>query len=296
MIKRVMLAAKFDGYHSSLKFPLFASYKLDGIRAHVAGGRVLSRTNKPIPNNHVQALFGQFEHFDGELILGSPTDSGVFNKTTSAVMSVWGRPDITYYVFDYTDYLLWPYSERFCNRQWGDPLPHNIKSHTQRLIESWDDLEAFEEEAIMLGFEGIVTRKPSGRYKEGRSTLNEQLMVKIKRYDTSEALVLSAYEQTTNENVAFKDETGATKHSSHQENKTPNGHLGGFCVRDLETGVEFNIGTFQDMTREQRYFLWQEYGSETWRNQIVTFRHMPFGAKDRPRHPILIGVRNEIDV
>lgn len=52
---------------AALRFPLLASHKLDGIRALVLGGVVVSRNLKPIPNRHVQALFGrrEYEGLDG---------------------------------------------------------------------------------------------------------------------------------------------------------------------------------------------------------------------------------------
>ena len=69
-----MLAAKTDG--KGLSYPLLASPKLDEVRALIINGVVMSRSFKPIPNAHVQELFGRPEYngLDGELIVGSPTD------------------------------------------------------------------------------------------------------------------------------------------------------------------------------------------------------------------------------
>jgi DNA ligase-1 len=60
---RPMLACK-DA--TGLKFPLLASAKIDGVRALVKDGKVLSRSLKPIPNRHVQEMFGSLEGADGE--------------------------------------------------------------------------------------------------------------------------------------------------------------------------------------------------------------------------------------
>mgnify|MGYP005609938573 FL=1 len=49
------------------------SPKLDGIRAIVRGGVVMSRNLKPIPNPVVQERFKHLEGFDGELIVGDST-------------------------------------------------------------------------------------------------------------------------------------------------------------------------------------------------------------------------------
>src|ERR1035441_882839 len=87
MTFKPMLAATMKDT-SKLHFPLLASQKLDGIRATVQGGRLLSRTLKPIPNENVQALFkGLPEGIDGELIVGDPLAPDAYRKTVSLVMS-----------------------------------------------------------------------------------------------------------------------------------------------------------------------------------------------------------------
>src|ERR1035438_433698 len=73
---------------SKLHFPMLASQKLDGIRATVQGGQLLSQILKPIPNENVQALFkGLPEGIDGELIVGDPLAPDAYRKTVSLVMS-----------------------------------------------------------------------------------------------------------------------------------------------------------------------------------------------------------------
>ena len=80
-----MLAS--DANLDSLRYPLIASPKLDGVRATVRDGVVYSRSNKPIPNKHVHSLFKNYEYFDGELIVGDPTSPTVYRDTVSEVMS-----------------------------------------------------------------------------------------------------------------------------------------------------------------------------------------------------------------
>ncbi len=83
-----MLSGTVDDV-TSLRYPLLASPKLDGIRATVQGGVVLSRNLKPIRNAHTQALFGrkEYEGLDGELIVGPPHAPDCFLRTSSGVMS-----------------------------------------------------------------------------------------------------------------------------------------------------------------------------------------------------------------
>lgn len=84
-----------------IKFPVYASPKLDGVRAIITEEGVMSRSGKRIPNKHVQELFKHLVGFDGELIVGDPTASNVFNTTTSSVTRIEGTPKVTLYVFDY---------------------------------------------------------------------------------------------------------------------------------------------------------------------------------------------------
>ena len=44
---------------NKLEFPVYASTKLDGVRAIVNNGIVYSRTGKPIPNKEVQKRFSK---------------------------------------------------------------------------------------------------------------------------------------------------------------------------------------------------------------------------------------------
>src|SRR5690348_12921017 len=95
---KVMLACQTP---DEIRYPIFGSPKLDGIRATVVNGIVMSRTMKPIPNNYIQDLFGHdaMNGLDGELIVGDPSASDVFHRTSSGVMSIEGEPDVTLWIF-----------------------------------------------------------------------------------------------------------------------------------------------------------------------------------------------------
>lgn len=63
------LAATFDIKKD--KLPLYlASPKIDGIRARVVGGVVLSRSGAPLPSRAVQGAFGHLEGLEGEIVQG----------------------------------------------------------------------------------------------------------------------------------------------------------------------------------------------------------------------------------
>jgi DNA ligase-1 len=87
-IQKPLLAGKFD--QSKAKFPYIATPKIDGIRFLMVDGVAVSRTFKPIRNNHIQNLLQTHlpDGIDGELTSGE-----TFQSSTSAVMSIEGTPD-----------------------------------------------------------------------------------------------------------------------------------------------------------------------------------------------------------
>jgi DNA ligase-1 len=289
-----MLAGKAPEDLSSLDYPMLLSPKLDGIRAVVINGEVLSRSLKPIPNEHVQARFGrpELEGLDGELILGDPTDPLCFNRTTSAVMSRTAQEGeyVTFYVFDEI-YSEDPYEERLLRVLEGCnagvvPLDHVVVSSAQEVMAEYEDL-------LAEGYEGAMLRKPSGPYKCGRSTVKEQYLLKVKPHVDAEARVVGVIQEMHNGNEATINELGHTERSAHQANLTGTGRVGALEVE--YNGMQFKIGVFKDVTAEQRKFWWDHMQSELI-GKLCKFRYLQVGMKDAPRHPVFLGWRDERDM
>jgi len=281
---RPMLAATAKDL-TALRYPLLASYKLDGIRAVMRDGVLMSRSMKPIPNRAVQEYFQRptLENFDGELIVGKH-DNDVYRRTMSAVMSVHGDPtmDIQWFLFDKVS----PEMYTFRSKQVWNVTAHNPR--VTPLLHVWvknaDEVMAYHQQALADGYEGLILRDPAGRYKQGRSTLNEQGMLKVKMFDDSEAEILGFVELMHNANEATVSEIGLTKRSSHKANKVGTGKMGALKVRDIKTGVEFEIGTgFTDFDRCSQ---WEHHIGK-----IVKYKFFPGGVKDKPRFPVFLGFR-----
>jgi DNA ligase-1 len=292
-----MLAGKAP---EQLAFPLYASPKIDGIRAVVKDDMLLSRTLKPIPNDYVQETLGvgALNGLDGELTVGPPNAKNVMQATTSGVMSEKGEPDFIWWVFDYWTDTSCPYHKRFNNLLYGmtDAFRERhprIKLLPQTLIHDAEQLAMYEDVTVQAGFEGIMVRKPEGLYKYGRSTTNEGHLLKIKRFTDSEAVVIGFEEKLHNGNEATTDERGYTKRSSHQENKIPMNTLGALRVRDVTTGIEFSIGSgFDDLTRKKIWDLKSAY-----LGGLVTYKHFELaGVKSAPRFPTFKAFRDKRDV
>ena len=285
MIFKPQLACDYDP--AKLRYVCWASFKLDGLRAVVRDGVVFSRSNKPIPNKHVQQKFKHLEHFDGELIVGNPCSTTVFRDTTSVVMSH-DKPadDVNFYVFDHIAELTKPYSARVMSiRGKGFTLLDQIP------IENHEQLVAFEAQALEAGYEGLILRDPAAPYKMGRSTVNEGYLLKVKQFVDDECVVIGFEERMRNDNEAVISELGRTKRSSHKAGKHGRGDLGAIIVRN-KNGVCFNIGTgFNDAERNN---VWQN--QDKYLGRLAKFKFFPVGIKEAPRHPVFLGWRDEKDM
>lgn len=279
---------------SSVKFPVYVSAKLDGIRSLVLEGQLVSRTLKPIPNKAIRELLSrpEFSNLDGELIIGNPTDDNVFNRTSSQVMTMeGGSKGMKFHVFDYI--VDKPYYVRLeMVRSICAKYPEHLVAVEQIHCTDTKLLEDLESHIVGLGFEGVMLRDYKGLYKFGRSTLKEQTLLKFKRFETSEAHVVGFEELMHNDNEATKDALGHTKRSSHQENQVPAGTLGALLVVDVKTGVEFKIGT--GFTADDRKKIWDE--QSYYEGGVVSYQHFPVGVVDKPRFPSFRGFRNKIDM
>ncbi|MDE2103021.1 MAG: ATP-dependent DNA ligase, partial [Patescibacteria group bacterium] len=290
-----MLAGRIEKAVNDVSFPVLASHKLDGVRAVVLGGVVLSRSLKPIPNVHVQRQFGDVEltGLDGELIVGDPTAADAFRHTTSVVMSEDADiKGLKLWVFDSFRHPHISYRERMRDLKLWAKKNKLVRVVQQFEIGSLSDLYGFEAGVLGDGYEGIMVRSPEGRYKFGRSTVREGALLKLKRFRDSEAEVLGIEEQMQNNNAAIVNELGRTARSSHQKNKSGKNTLGRVFVRDLHTGVKFHIGTgFDDALRKQ---IWDDPAS--YLGLILRYTYFPIGGKDKPRMPVFNGFRDAMDL
>lgn len=286
MTFKPMLASDAD--LSIMRFPVIASPKLDGIRAIVIDGVVMSRSLKPIPNKYVQSLFANCEYFDGELIVGEPTSDTVYRDTVSHVMAHDKKDfDVRFYVFDHIMQLGKPYTERTVYI----PLksPKHVKVHEFKVINDGAELFAYETECLAQGYEGLILRDPNSKYKCGRGTAKEQIILKLKRFVDDEATVIGFEERMHNANEKTTNELGRSQRSSHKANLVPMDTLGALHV--AFNGIEFHIGTgFDDAQRAEIWANKQKY-----LNRLAKFKHFPIGTKDAPRHPVFLGFRDRND-
>ena len=272
-------------------WPKLASPKLDGNRCYIEDGQAKSSSGKPIRNDYIREILSDqhLNGLDGELIVGSPTAPDVRRKTTSGVSKKTGGPDFTFYVFDMWNLPL-TFKTRLAEASHVSHKHVYPVSHVR--INDLETLLEYEQDVLARGYEGIVLRDPAAPYKQGRSTLRENWGLKLKRFLDAEAEILSVYERMHNDNPRTRNAHGKAERSNHKENLRPAGDLGGFEVKDCKTGVEFRVGT--GFTADQRKELWLIRGSLP--GKLVTYKHFPIGAKDKPNLSSFVDFRDGDDL
>ena len=292
IIIKPMLAGKCE-QTSNLRFPVLATPKLDGIRCLKIGGRALTRSFKPISNTFTREWIEANlpDGLDGELMVADAS----FSETAGHIGRHDGQPDFRFHIFDFVGRALdAPYVERAAALA-ALPLDETrcVKVLPQVML-SEEELAAFEEHCVAEGFEGVMVRTPDSPYKCGRSTEREGWLLKIKRFEDAEAVVLDTYEGMSNHNEAQRDAFGRTKRSTAQAGLVGRGELGGFVVRHVETGIEFRLGYNHVVGGVDRVTLWAQRTTVV--GKLVKFRHQPSGAKEAPRFPKFIGFREAWDI
>src|SRR5258708_5636294 len=293
MTFKPMLASPIEDT-STLKFPVLASIKLDGIRATMQGGQLLSRNLKPLPNHNVQKKFAHLpEGFDGELILGDPADEHAFSKTTSIVMSMGAPADgVIFHSFDW--FSKSPFQERIIE-VWHLRELKDTKFVDHIQINNEEELLAFEAKALEVGHEGVMVRSLDGPYKQGRSSVREGYLLKLKRFKDGEAKILSFVEEQENTNEAKTNALGHTERSSKKEGMVGKGALGKFEVIGINgpyKDVEFSVGGGFTALMRQEYWT----NRKKLVGKIVRYKYFPTGSDDRPRIPVFLGFRDKRDM
>lgn len=289
---RPLLAEKID--FSKIRYPLLASPKYDGFRCLIDSmGNPVSRNMKNIANNYV---FGKLKEmnlprFDGELLTYTGDKVDDFNTVQSKLSTRSGMPDFKFMVFDNYTMPTAPFTSRLYDvMHWigGRNVPRlEYVEHT--LINNDEKLLEYENLCLVEGWEGVMVRDPEGPYKFGRSTVNEGILLKLKRFFDAEAVIIEAHELLHNANEATTNELGYTERSSHKANMQGLDSLGKYTVRWVGQDIEFDVGT--GFTQQQRDMYWSE--PDKMIGRTITFKYQGVGPNGKPRFPVFLGFRSD---
>lgn len=289
-----MLASQVDDLNQ-ITYPVYASPKYDGIRCLIINGVALSRSLKPIPNLYIQKWVQdnarELEGLDGEFIVGDPTAEDVFRKTTSFVMSIDKVQNFSFYTFDYLSDE--PAVDRMSTmKRISAYFPHNVHIVPQTLIATAEELDKFRNKLVGDGYEGAMVKKPSGKYKYGRSSVKEGLLLKLKLFSDSEFKIVGYEPKYHNTNEAMTNELGRTARSTAKDGMVALGTLGSLLL-ETPSGSTFGCGTgFDDNLRKE---LWEQ--RESLIGKLAKVKYFSVGMQeDIPRFPVYLGMRSELDM
>jgi len=257
----VMLASTFK--KNMWQPSLFASIKLDGLRAYWDGQTMYTRNGFEITGvDHIIKKLPNFP-LDGELLI--PGDH--FQKSSGKIRSFNVTPDAVYFIFDQPSDL--PFFERYQDMLqlvedygWGTrlatPQPVNILLHKR--YPTYEELDAMFGKALMAGYEGLVLKNPKAAYQLKRS----KDWLKIKAVKSEDLPIVGFFE-------------GEGKYE---------GSLGGVIVQ-RKNGKEVKVGSgFSD-----------DYRTEIWSNQhlyvgkLIEVHYHEVTPDGSLRHPRFKGFR-----
>lgn len=262
----------------------------------------LTRSMKPIRNDHIRSHLSMLPAgLDGEVGLVDPDTGAVnFRATTSGVMNGKKKetPDFRFFVFD--DFLHdGPYHERLDSAKRSLAcdqlnLPDWAVIAEQRLVTNADDVREMYEEALQLGHEGLILRCPEGAYKNGRSTVNERIALKMKPWEDSEGTIVDFEFEYENTNEKERDERGYAKRSSAKDGKVARERIGVLILKDEARfpGQLIKVGSGMTHQEKQEFFTdWDET-----KGRLAKYKFMLAGGYDAPRHATFLGLRDPDDM
>lgn len=289
--------------YDDITYPVIASYKLDGIRCIFKDGEMLSRSLKQIPNKQLQERFQFLKDYsrvnniilDGELYDHNMT----FQEITHYVMTedfesersikkhgeVKVIPDtLQFHMFD----RLNPDN---LNEKYIDRLLHNgiIKFKYLRYVKTSKIpnkqlLEAFYKKALNNGYEGLIVRNPESKYKMGRVTFKSGDGYKFKPYRTFDAVIKNVIQATKVRDGAEKttNELGRSVTSKKKDDRVLVNKAAAFLCEYEGKDIKVVIA----MTDKEKEKIWKD--RDKYINSVLEYKAMLLGAKDVPRHPVML--------
>ena len=308
-----MLAPNEEINLEEIKYPIMASYKLDGIRCIINKGEILSRSLKPIQNKQLKEKLKPLADYskrcdyliDGEIYSPKLT----FQEITSYVMTEdftdsksikkYGEiktiPEhLKFHIFDIVDNDNFekPFQERFKNVIYTSiQFPKLAEDVYQYIVKDKTEIEKLFDKALKEGKEGLILKNPNGIYKCGRGTLKEGLIYKVKPYTTFDAKIEGVVQATKVDPKAEKktNELGRSVTSKKKNDRIPIDKASAFMVQYENKELKVVIA----LTDKEKEEIWNNKNSYI--GKTIEFKGMLVGAKDLPRHPIFLRFRNDKD-
>jgi DNA ligase-1 len=278
---------------NTLKYPLLASYKLDGIRCIFKDGQMFSRALKQFPNIQLRKRFEYLAKYskdhnvilDGELLAKSLT----FNELSGITRQLDKKlpDDLLFYCFDaihQEDYTM-SFRTRTTFLETLDIKFEYFKLVVQWAVNNVDEVNDLYENALAWGCDGLILRSLTGKYKFGRGTIKEGLIFKMKPFETFDAQITGVIQATEVREGAEKkiNELGRSVTSKKKDDRVLIEKAAAFTVLYEGKELKVTIG----MKDIEKLAIWKNRNKYIGR--WIEYKGMLVGAKDLPRHPTFKG-------
>jgi ATP-dependent DNA ligase len=255
---------------------------------------------KPIRNVYVQNQFksGELAGLDGELVVGLPYGPDTM-KRAMAVTSIADKVKATWCVFDDVNAsTTYDGRLRSVNKRVLQQLSVSVKSDIwvipQVPLRDPSQVQELVLQAAETGYEGLIIRDLLSKYKQGRATMREAAMLKVKAWDRSTATITGYELLERNENEATTDTRGFQVRSSKKGGKTTVDMVGNLLARDDSTGHNWSFSCGSGLDADLRTRLFNERHKLEGRR--FTYKYMVHGSTPgvAPRHPVFLHEGEEV--
>jgi DNA ligase 1 len=166
-----------------------------------------------------------------------------------------------------------------------------VEDLKQVIVSTPEEARRMFEEAIALGFEGLILKDPNSLYKYGRITTKSGDGYKFKPYQTWDAKIIGVEQATEVDPKAEKKitELGYSKTSRKKGDRIPIEKASAFRVMYEDKELKVSIA----MTDEEKEKVWRE--KDSYIGKYIEYKGMLVGSKDVPRHPVYVRMRPDKD-
>jgi DNA ligase 1 len=290
---RPTLAASIDDESQILQAlrdfgSLYMSEKFDGIRGITSSGQVWSREAKPIRNRHLQKIFkGLPEGLDGEIVFRIDNEPihpplELINSVVTSYDMQWPRRwTPMFYAFDVQDVDL-PYYKRY---DWIFGLSTLEHLHIVKQTKVFTMREIIPEfnKVVNRGGEGIILRNPKAKYKQGRSTLRDGVLMRFKRVRHGRATITGFTNLEKHIGVQDRNAFGLAKRDAKKSNMQQQAEIGALLGKHVTYG-DIKVGSGFTAKQRKEYFDVRNIGRE------FIFAYRDLTHKGVPRNPTFVEI------
>jgi DNA ligase-1 len=312
-----MLAPNGDPNLDTLRYPVLASHKLDGVRFLMFDGKMYSRNMESLHPAVTKRFQPIIEAADktGVCLDGEIWAHGLaFNKIVSAMADFEMCVDLRLHIFD-----ILTVEERYAEKPWT-PFRHRIEqyvdwcsrydseSHDIVAVQQCDCNNAgqvltLQQQAQKDGWEGLMLKCPNSVYAHRRVTAKKNEFWKLKFWDTINCVIVGFKQmrQLTDEAKSMNAERsalGRLKRGHRQDDRETVNRIGSVEVEVIdgqvfESGTRFYAGWSSDAPDVRAAMTWDNREQFLGKNAEVVYQG--HGSKDKPRMGRIVRLRPDLD-